>query len=487
MSLRIKRGLALFLVACVIFGLLPICAFALNLPSKKVTPSQLFPFTDVSAGAWYFPAVLYVQQHNIMQGTSGTTFSPHMHFSRAMAATTLFRLYHGRPAHAGDSLEHPFHDVPGGAWFAPYVSWAYHSGIAGGIGGGRFAPTSYVDRQQFATMLHRFATRLTDADTSVQQGPQWELFADSDQTESWALEALIWANYHGLITGRTETAIAPDGTTIRAEAAAILARFVAEDSLIPPPCSSFFPLRQPNTLVAHAGGAIEGFGETNSLEALHNSARLGYQLIEVDFLPTSDGIIVLNHNWDQISLRVPGAPNEIVSHAVFMEYRIFGQFTPVDLDMLIEFLNEHSDIRIIADTKDENYAALYAIRDLFPEHMDRFIPQVYQFEDLPRIRAMGFSDLIITLYRLEPWETKYDPEELTRLIHLWQDYIYAITLPDSLIRPIFVTQLPTSEFRFYVHTINSIQRAQELFDFGIFGIYTNFLFYDAYGRLVSGQ
>ena len=203
-------------------------------------------------------------------------------------------------------------------------------------------------------------------------------------------------------------------------------------------------------------------------------------------MPTTDGVIVLNHNWDQISHRVPGAPNEAVSHAVFMEYRIFGRFSPVDLDMLIAFLDEHRDIRIIADTKDENYAALYAIVALFPEHIHRFIPQVYQFEDLPRIRAMGFEDLIVTLYRLEPWETKYNPEELTRLIRLWQDYIYAITLPDSLARPAFLPRFPLSEFRFYVHTINSVERAQELFGLGIYGIYTNFLFYDQDKRLVSG-
>jgi len=40
------------------------------------------------------------------------------------------------------------------------------------------------------------------------------------------VEALIWANYHGLITGTSSTTIDPSGTATRAQAAAILGRFV---------------------------------------------------------------------------------------------------------------------------------------------------------------------------------------------------------------------------------------------------------------------
>ncbi len=51
-------------------------------------------------------------------------------------------------------------------------------------------------------------------------------------------------------------------------------------------------------LIAHAGGVIDGYLGTNSLEALKESARLGYSIIEVDIMTTSDGKFVLNHDWN---------------------------------------------------------------------------------------------------------------------------------------------------------------------------------------------
>jgi len=83
-----------------------------------------------------------------------------------------------------------------------------------------------VDRQQFATMLHRYAQTMTNMDTSVRQGLGWISFTDRNQIQSWALNALIWANYHGFITGRPGGLIAPGGNATRAEAATILMRFM---------------------------------------------------------------------------------------------------------------------------------------------------------------------------------------------------------------------------------------------------------------------
>ena len=40
------------------------------------------------------------------------------------------------------------------------------------------------------------------------------------------MDGLTWANYHGVITGRTATEIDPTGTVSRAEAAAMLTRFM---------------------------------------------------------------------------------------------------------------------------------------------------------------------------------------------------------------------------------------------------------------------
>ena len=235
-------------------------------------------------------------------------------------------------------------------------------------------------------------------------------------------------------------------------------------------------------LVAHAGGAIDGFGGTNSLEALFNSAAVGHLYIEVDFITTEDGEIVLNHDWQFMTGRVPGAPNAPVPHSVFMQYRIFHRFTPVDLDMLIDFLNEYWNIRIITDTKDDDYSALHAIAARFPEHIYRFIPQAFAFEDVPYIKALGFDDVIVTLYQL-PAELLSAPSEIAALIDQWRDQIFGVAIFDGLITEQYVAYLDMSATRFFAHTINRAARADELQSIGFYGIYTGYLLYDDEGNL----
>ena len=73
-------------------------------------------------------------------------------------------------------------------------------------------------------MLHRFAGAM-DLDDTVRPGAQWNTFTDRGLISDWAYDALVWANYHGLITGMPDATIAPDGNAIRAQTAAILTRF----------------------------------------------------------------------------------------------------------------------------------------------------------------------------------------------------------------------------------------------------------------------
>jgi glycerophosphoryl diester phosphodiesterase len=246
------------------------------------------------------------------------------------------------------------------------------------------------------------------------------------------------------------------------------------------------PVTQPSPdrlmLVAHAGGAIDGFGGTNSLEAVYNSAAMGHLFIEVDFITTEDGEIVLNHDWDFITGRVPGAPNTPVTHSVFMQYRIFHRFTPMDLDMLIAFLTEHWNIRIITDTKDDDYAALHVIANRFPDYIYRFIPQAYAFEDVPYIKALGFEDVIVTLYEL-PHELLFAPAEIAALIDEWRDRIFGVAIFDGLLNAQYVAYLDLSATRFFAHTVNCAVRALELQAMGFYGIYTGYLLYDSEGEL----
>ena len=55
-------------------------------------------------------------------------------------------------------------------------------------------------------------------------------------------------------------------------------------------------------LIAHAGGEIDGYVYTNSLEALQQAASRGYKFIELDLLLTSDSVLVAAHSWEDFTL-----------------------------------------------------------------------------------------------------------------------------------------------------------------------------------------
>ena len=156
---------------------------------------DVFPFYDVSAGAWYYDAVKYVWEHELMNGVSATQFSPNTTLNRAMIWTMLARL---------DGV-----NTDGGAsWYAKAQEWAMAEGVSDGTD-----PMGAVTREQLVTMLWRFKGEPT---------VDFLLTAkDADTVSSWAYEAMRWAVAEGIIEGDENGMISPTATATRAQAAAI--------------------------------------------------------------------------------------------------------------------------------------------------------------------------------------------------------------------------------------------------------------------------
>ena len=186
-------------------------------PSEPEEPT--WPFTDVTEGDdWFYDAVAYVYENGIMAGTDETTFEPTMELDRAMAAQLFYNL-EGKPAVTGDST---FTDVTSGHWAVDAITWAAQNDIVAGIGGGLYDPDSNVTREQFAVMLYKYA-RFKGYDLTA-TGDLTQ-FPDAGSISSWAETALSWANGKGLINGHENGTIDPKGSTIRAQAASIMANF----------------------------------------------------------------------------------------------------------------------------------------------------------------------------------------------------------------------------------------------------------------------
>ena len=116
-------------------------------PAPKVTFN---PFSDVSAEAYYFQAVLWAVENGITEGTGNGRFSPDSTCTRGQSVTFLYRAA-GSPAASGSS----FQDVAASSYCAAAAQWAVQNGITQGTGKATFSPDAACNRAQIVTFLYR--------------------------------------------------------------------------------------------------------------------------------------------------------------------------------------------------------------------------------------------------------------------------------------------------------------------------------------------
>ena len=179
--------------------------------------SHQLPFTDLGENQWYESAVRYAYTHNIMEGTSATTFVPGKSLTRAEAVQVLYNL-EGKPEVSGSAA---FPDLVNG-WYKPAIAWAEQTGVVDGYEDGTFRPGQPVNRMEFAQMLYNYA-KYKGYDLTAQG--DLTAFPDGDSVQPWAETAMTWANGNELINGHDDGTLEPGGTTTRAQAASILMRF----------------------------------------------------------------------------------------------------------------------------------------------------------------------------------------------------------------------------------------------------------------------
>ena len=176
-------------------------------------------FTDIDPSDVYYDAIKYVFDKKLMNGTSPSSFSPGSTSTRAMFATILYRLA-GEPAVTGSS---GFADVEDGKWFTDAIAWASENNIINGYGESRFGVNDSITREQIAVILFRYA-QYKKLDTSASR--ELDGFDDAEDVSSWAVDAVEWIISIGVIEGRSDTTIAPQGQATRAELAIMLMRFI---------------------------------------------------------------------------------------------------------------------------------------------------------------------------------------------------------------------------------------------------------------------
>ncbi len=188
-------------------------------PRNETCP--LFKFTDVDRWAWYHDGSHYCVEHNLIVGTTNTTFSPNMPITRAMVVAILWRI-ENNPL-VNDVVS--FQDVKENAYYTEAVRWAAHNGIVSGYSSNVFAPNDNITREQMASILYRY-TQYKNKDVSGRA--DISNYQDRNEISNYALTAMQWACDAGIINGISTTVLSPKGTTTRAQVAQMFKEYLEE-------------------------------------------------------------------------------------------------------------------------------------------------------------------------------------------------------------------------------------------------------------------
>lgn len=200
--------------------------YRFSMPGVRVTVDAEFirtvtPFTDVRLADWFYEYVSFAYRYGLMEGINSYQFAPDATATRAMVVQILYRMS-GEPAVSYGS---GFTDVASNAWYADAIAWAARNNIVNGTSAATFDPNAPVTREQFATMLYRYA-RYRGFNTSLTANIL--SYYDVNQVSEYAFEALQWACAEGIVNGTSTGYLTPQGNATRAQLAAMLMRFCNE-------------------------------------------------------------------------------------------------------------------------------------------------------------------------------------------------------------------------------------------------------------------
>ena len=215
-------------------------------------------YEDVPNNHWALSFIEDMTAKGLMGSVSSTSarFAPNGNVTREMVVTVLYRQFQAMMAErmgnlvkaadedadedvseapvdaTGDAPEAPtdatgdapadegFVDVEDGKWYTEAITWAKNFGIALGGDGNKFGVGQNVTREDLATFIHRAAGA---------PAPEGSLdsFADGDQVDGYAKDAVAWCVEQGIISGKPHNMIDPRGYATRAEMAKMVSVYLS--------------------------------------------------------------------------------------------------------------------------------------------------------------------------------------------------------------------------------------------------------------------
>ena len=124
-----------------------------------------------------------------------------------------------------------------------------------------------------------------------------------------------------------------------------------------------------NPLIAHALGEADGKIETNSKEAFLTSWQNGFRAVEADFTYTSDGTLVVRHDFEKdgsyYRLEIKPSGSLVMDTKTFTSTPAVYEQTPMTAVDLLYLMQEYPDMYLIKETKTTDKAQVQnQIRDI---------------------------------------------------------------------------------------------------------------------------
>ena len=243
-----------------------------------------------------------------------------------------------------------------------------------------------------------------------------------------------------------------------------------------------------NRYIAHALGGIDGKDYSNSLEAFRENYEKGFRVFEADLEYSLDGELVLIHSWERATLKslfnmdVPEDNVETpLTFKEFKEQKIYNGFTPLSFKELLLLMKEHSDMYLVLDGKyddEENVRKEYedlvkSAKEVDPALLDRMIPQLYNERMYDWIMSIHpFKSLIFSWYRYG--SASLEPEPLFDFCE--ERGIKICAMKDALENALLDREAFRRDIMVFVYTVNETRDRDRLFNNGVRGIYTDFLY-----------
>lgn len=171
-------------------------------------------FSDLKGFDWAKEAIEALSEKKIVSGTGEGKYEPQREVKREEILAMLLRSFNVEAS----SEKSDFTDAAEGAWYNGLLAVAKEKGFVSGRPDGTFGVGDNVTRQDVCVMAYKIAKAMgKEFDTG-----KAESFADENEADSYALDAIYALKNAGVINGKGEGKFAPKATCTRAETAKII-------------------------------------------------------------------------------------------------------------------------------------------------------------------------------------------------------------------------------------------------------------------------